>query len=215
MCALLRPVFAIAFPLRRAGVEHIPRDGPAILAANHRTMLDPIVVGLLARRPVHFIAMQELFRYRWPARFLSALGAFPVDRRSANPEAVEIAQHILGRGDCLVIFPEGRCIPPGPLGTPRRGVGRLALATGAPVVPIALMHAAPRWRFVPRSIRVQVGAPLALPLNGEPASPDTIRAATDRIWAAVTGEWEAVSAAAAPVNARMTTVPKDGSHRSA
>jgi stearoyl-CoA desaturase (delta-9 desaturase) len=181
--ALVLPVLVILFRLRRAGAEHIPHDGPVILSANHRSVLDPIAVGLLLRRPVYFIAMQELFRYRWLAWFVSALGAIPVDRSRPNPEALDVAQQILERGDCLVIFPEGRCIPPGPLGRPRSGVGRLALTSGATVVPVAITHTA--RRFTPRRIRLDVGAPLAFPATGEPATRDAVRAATDRIWAAV------------------------------
>jgi 1-acyl-sn-glycerol-3-phosphate acyltransferase len=137
--AILQPFFHVYFRLTRIGREHIPAHGPVILAANHRSFLDPFVIAVMARRPIYFLAKKELFINRPVAWLLASLGAFPIDRHGGDQGAMVTAQAILERGDGVLIFPEGTRIRPGALGTPRRGVGRLALETGAPVVPVAVV----------------------------------------------------------------------------
>jgi len=147
--AMLVPFFLVYFRLQRVGREHLPRSGPLLLASNHRSFLDPFVIGTLVRRPVYYMAKRELFEKRWQAWVLNALGAFPVDRGAGDGDAMATAREILARGDCVVVFPEGTRVRPGPLADPRRGVGRLALETGAPVVPVLAHTPAqgthPRW----------------------------------------------------------------------
>src|ERR1022692_489101 len=137
--AVLLPFFLLYFRLERVGREHIPSVGPVLLAANHRSFLDPFVIGALARRPVYYVAKRELFERRWQAWLLNGLGAFPIDRGAGDEDAMSTARAILKRGDCVVIFPEGTRVRTGPLAKPHRGVGRLALQTGARVIPIAVM----------------------------------------------------------------------------
>ena len=105
--AMLVPFFLVYFRMSRIGREHLPRSGPLLLAANHRSFLDPFVIGTLVRRPVYYMAKRELFERRWQAWVLNALGAFPVDRGAGDREAMATAKAILQRGDCVVIFPEG------------------------------------------------------------------------------------------------------------
>src|SRR5665213_2430865 len=136
--AILVPFFLLYFRLARVGREHLPRRGPLLLTSNHRSFLDPFVIGTLVRRPVYYMAKRELFEKRWQAWLLNGLGAFPIDRGAGDRDALDTARAILERGDCVVIFPEGTRTRPGPLGDPHRGVGRLALETGVPVVPIAV-----------------------------------------------------------------------------
>jgi glycerol-3-phosphate dehydrogenase (NAD(P)+) len=190
--AVLVPVFLIYFRMQRIGREHLPRRGPLLLAANHRSFLDPFVIGTLVRRPVYYMAKRELFNRRWQAWLLSSLGAFPVDRGASDTEAIDTARLILERGDCVVVFPEGTRVRPGPLGAPRRGIGRLALETGAPVAPIAVIgteDVRAGWRIRPRKVRLRVGRPLRFPLP-ERASPGLAAAVTERIWACVCLQWE-------------------------
>src|SRR6058998_2897650 len=135
--AVLQPFFHLYFRLSRIGREHVP-DGPVIVAANHRSFLDPFVIATIARRPLYYVAKEELFRNRLQGWILNALGAFP----------------------------EGTRIRPGALGRPRRGVGRLALETGAPVVPVALTGTETirrGWRIRPHKIRVRIGSSLRFP----------------------------------------------------
>ncbi len=189
---VLEPFFRIYFRMNKIGTEHIPASGPAIIAANHRSFLDPFVIGTMGRRPMYYVAKQELFRHPWQAWILNSLGAFPVNRGAGDRETIETAKAILARGDIVLIFPEGTRTRPGALGKPHRGVGRLALETGAPVVPIAVIgtEAVRRgWRIRPHKVRIRAGRPLRFPQVDEP-SPQLATAVTDRIWPCVMLQWE-------------------------
>jgi 1-acyl-sn-glycerol-3-phosphate acyltransferase len=190
--AALVPFFLAYFRMRRVGREHIPTSGPLLFAANHRSFLDPFVIGMLVRRPVYYLAKRELFEKRWQARFLSALGAFPVDRGAGDSGAIDTARAILERGDCVVIFPEGTRVRTGPLGRAKRGIGRLALEAGVPVIPVAVLGTEDvrrGWRIRPRRVYVRAGRPLRYPTDGT-ASPARAAGVTDRIWACVNLQWE-------------------------
>ncbi len=190
--AVLQPFFHLYFRLSRIGREHVPDQGGVIYCANHRSFLDPFVIGTVARRPMYYVAKSELFRYRVAGWFLNALGAFPVQRGTGDQDMLETAKAILARGDSVLMFAEGTRIRPGALGRPKRGVGRLALETGAPVVPVAIIgtEAVRRgWRIRPHKVRVRIGPPLTFP-KVEHASPQLAAAVTDRIWPNVMLQWE-------------------------
>src|ERR1700757_4006126 len=170
--ALFQPFFHIYFRLSRIGREHIPADGPVIIAANHRSFLDPFVIAAMARRPMYYVAKKELFTKGWQAWLLNSLGAFPVDRGAADRDMLDTARAILDRGDIVLIFPEGTRVRPGSLGNPKRGVGRLALETGAPVVPLAVIGTeAVRkgWKIRPHKVRIRAGRPLRFPVVENPS----------------------------------------------
>jgi glycerol-3-phosphate dehydrogenase (NAD(P)+) len=190
--ALFQPFFHIYFRMSRIGREHIPADGPVIFAANHRSFLDPFVIACMSRRPLYYVAKKELFAKPLTAWFLNSLGAFPIDRGHADQDAMSTAREILERGDAVLIFPEGTRIRPGTLGTPKRGVGRLALETGAPVVPVAVIgteNIRRGWRIRPHKVSIRAGAPLRFPKVAEP-SPQLAQAVTERIWPCVMLQWE-------------------------
>jgi glycerol-3-phosphate dehydrogenase (NAD(P)+) len=215
--AVLVPFFLLYFRLARIGREHLPRTGPLLLASNHRSFLDPFVIGTLVRRPVYYMAKRELFEKRWQAWILNALGAFPVDRGAGDRDAMDTARAILRRGDCVVVFPEGTRVRPGPLGSPRRGVGRLALETGAPVAPIAVIgsDAVRRgWRIRPRKVRIRVGRPLLFP-TVENSSPALAAGVTDRVWACVSLQWDWLGGAQAPSPALGHEAPRHEISRAA
>jgi glycerol-3-phosphate dehydrogenase (NAD(P)+) len=198
--ALLLPFFLLYFRLERIGTEHLPRSGPLILAANHRSFLDPFVIGTLTRRPVYYVAKRELFERRWQAWLLNRLGAFPIDRGAGDEDAMTTARAILARGECVVIFPEGTRVRPGPLGSPRRGVGRLALESGARVVPVAAIGTEDVRRGLcvrPRKVRIRCGAPLMFPSVAHPA-PAQALGVTERIWGCVSLQWEWLGGVRAP-----------------
>jgi 1-acyl-sn-glycerol-3-phosphate acyltransferase len=189
---VLVPFFRVYFRLSGTGAKHVPACGPVILAANHRSFLDPFVIGALVRRPVYYMAKRELFERPLQARLLSALGAFPIDRGASDEQAMATAAAILARGDCLVIFPEGTRIRRPVLGTPHRGVGRLALQSGAPVVPIALIgtdRVRRGFRVLPCKVRLRFGRPLAYPVVRQPSAKVALWV-TERIWACVSLQWQ-------------------------
>jgi 1-acyl-sn-glycerol-3-phosphate acyltransferase len=189
-----QPFFHLYFRLRRSGLEHVPKDGPVIFASNHRSTLDPFLVGTLSRRPIYYVAKREHFIPRLRRWFFISLGAFPVDRGASDEEMVATAKAILGRGDALLIFPEGTRVRPGPLGRARRGVGRLAVETGATIVPLAIVgseDARRGWRIRPRRIRMGIARAIPVP-HEERASPQLARAVTERVWQSVCLQWEAL-----------------------
>jgi 1-acyl-sn-glycerol-3-phosphate acyltransferase len=197
---ILVPFFRVYFRLEGIGSEHLPRSGPLLLASNHRSFLDPFVIGAIARRPVYYVAKRELFKSGPQAWFLNALGAFPIDRGAGDQDAMATAREILERGDCVVIFPEGTRVRPGPLGAPHSGVGRLALETGARVVPLAVIgteDVRSGWRIRPRRVRIRCGPALRFPTVQAP-SRALGAAVTARVWACVSLQWEWLGGAKAP-----------------
>jgi glycerol-3-phosphate dehydrogenase (NAD(P)+) len=198
--AVLVPFFMLYLRLDRIGREHIPRSGPVLIAANHRSFLDPFVIGATARRPVYYMAKRELFARRWQAWLLSSLGAFPIDRGAGDEQAMETARAILERGDCVVIFPEGTRVRRGPLGEPHRGLGRIALQSGARVVPVAVIgteHVRRGWLVRPRRVRVRCGRALGFPRERTP-SPAVAAIVAQRVWTCVCLQWEWLGGTSAP-----------------
>ena len=117
---LFLPFFLIWFRLERQGREHARFKGGLIVASNHRSFLDPFVIGALLpwRRSIQFVAKVELFEKRWQAWILSRLGAFPIRRGQSDETAVETARLAVERGGTVVIFPEGTRIRQGSLARP-------------------------------------------------------------------------------------------------
>src|SRR4051812_5472915 len=191
-CAILKPFLRIYFRTSLVGREHLPDEGGVILASNHRSFLDPFVVGAWLGRPVFFVAKKELFDRRFAGWFLNCLGAFPIRRGESDEESMETAKQILARGDALVIFPEGTRHRTGSLGRAKRGVGRLALETGAPVIPVAI-HGSDRarrgWRIRPVKVKVRYGRLLTFP-RADNASKSLATEVTARIWPCVELQWE-------------------------
>src|SRR4051812_2893698 len=199
-CAILKPFLRLYFRMSIVGREHIPKEGGVILAANHRSFLDPFAIGAWLGRPVFFVAKKELFDRRFAGWFLNCLGAFPIRRGESDEESVETAKQILARGDALVIFPEGTRHRTGSLGRAKRGVGRLALESGAPVIPVAI-HGSDRarrgWLIRPVKVKVRYGRPLTFP-RADNASKSLATEVTARIWPCVELQWEWLGGAPPP-----------------
>ena len=187
----LKAGILVYFRLRRLGTEHIP-EGGVILASNHRSFLDPFAIGCCLGRPIYFVAKQELFKNPLLGWVLNCLGAFPIKRGASDEESVATSLALLERGEAVVIFPEGTRIRTGSLAPPKRGVGRLALQSGSPVVPIAVTnseHARSGWRIRPVKVHIRCGPPLTFPRVENP-SPFLAGEVTERIWPCVGLQWE-------------------------
>lgn len=153
-------------------IDEIPREGPVIIAANHASNLDAVVLGswLIPRigRRFQWLGKKELFA--WPVvGFLARHGGVhPVDRARADVEAYRLAKRILDEGHVLFVFPEGTRSPNGALQAGRDGVASLGLRTGAPIVPVGIAGSDrvwPRGRLLPRPggrVTVRVGTPFRL-----------------------------------------------------
>jgi 1-acyl-sn-glycerol-3-phosphate acyltransferase len=194
---LMTPFCVVYFRLVRAGREHARGiEGGLIVAANHRSFLDPFLIGgsLPWRRPMNYVAKVELFQRRWQGWILSRLGAFPIRRNESDEQSMATARIVVERGGTVCIFPEGTRIRRGTLAEPRRGVGRLALETGARVVPTAVFgteHVRRGWRIYPRKVMVRLGRPMGFPRVENP-SPPLAETVTARIWPNVLLQWEAL-----------------------
>lgn len=158
-------VAKVVFRLRVEGEEFVPRTGPAIVAANHVSFADPIIIGVAVRRLVHFMAKEELFRFRPFGWLLRQYQAFPVNRRRIDLRAMKRAIFLLEQGEIVVIFPEGTRGDGSRLGSAKPGIGLIAARSGAPVIPAlhsGTEKALPRGAWLPRPYRITVkfGAPL-------------------------------------------------------
>ena len=162
---IFAPVLRAVWRLRVEGAGNIP-DGPAIVVANHDSLSDPFFLGAAVERPLRFLAKSELWSNRLVGRLLDALGGIPVERRRGDVAAVAALAAALERGDAVGIFPQGTVL--GGDDRPwQRGAARLALTTGAPLVPAAIVGARDVLRpgsRLPRlaRVRVVVGRPIAV-----------------------------------------------------
>jgi 1-acyl-sn-glycerol-3-phosphate acyltransferase len=163
------------------GAERMPPAGGAIIVANHESIWDPFVLAVATRREIHYMAKAELFRFRPLATVLRSLNAFPVERGSGDRAALGEAARRLQRRELLGIFPQGTSKPERQNGW-HRGAARLALATGAPVVPVRLTGTRPLP--LPTRIRIVVGQPIEVSV-GRPTIA-AARSLTARLEEAVT-----------------------------
>jgi 1-acyl-sn-glycerol-3-phosphate acyltransferase len=159
---ILTPYLAIVYRARCIDSRHVPPEGAAILAPNHFSFLDHFFVAVYLRRKVHFMAKSQLFKP--PLQFIYTHGGvFPVRRGHHDEEAFETAHAVLARGDLVVMYAEAGRSRTGELGKPRHGLGRLALESGAPVVPTAIAgtEKARNWKRLQfPKVTVQFGDPV-------------------------------------------------------
>ncbi len=190
---VLTPVLLGVYRARCVDSDKVPARGPAIIAPNHFSFLDHFFVGVFLRRRVQFMAKSQLFR--WPVQSVfSHGGVFPVRRGQGDEEAFATARAILERGDILVMYPEGGRSRTREHADVRPGVGRLALETGAPVVPTAIVGSErirdwKRLRFP--KVTVRYGDPVRFERVERP-SRDQSQAAAEAVFERVTPLYEAL-----------------------
>jgi 1-acyl-sn-glycerol-3-phosphate acyltransferase len=179
----LTPLIRGLYRVEVRGAHNIPPTGPLVVTGNHDSVLDPFLMAAVVPRPIHFVGKSELWRFPPLALWLGTIGAIPVVRGGSDLEAIASAVAVLEAGEAVGIFPEGGVKREGPW---LRGAARMALATGAPLLPI-------RFLDTRRAVgRGRVGLPPLAALVGEPIpvvravpTPELARSLTDRLQAAV------------------------------
>ena len=185
--AVLTPPTLAVFRTRAIGLENVPKQAPVILAPNHFSAWDHFFAGVYLRRQLRFMAKSQLFKNPVIEFIFFHGGVFPVRRGARDEEAFVTARTILGQGGMVQIYIEGGRSRSRELGHAKPGVGRLALETGVPVIPVAIHGSAgvrgwKRLRF-PR-VTVQYGEPLRFPVE-EDAPRERHREVSDEVFARV------------------------------
>ncbi|MEU9825852.1 lysophospholipid acyltransferase family protein [Micromonospora chersina] len=169
---ILGPLLRLIFRPQIEGLENVPESGPVILASNHLSFSDSIFTPLIVKRKVTFIAKAEYFTGKglkgWLTKmFFVGSGTIPVDRSGgrAARAALDTQLRVLRSGGIAGIYPEGTRSPDGRLYRGKTGVARLALESGAPVVPMAMLNSdaiQPTGQIIPNlgRVRIRFGAPL-------------------------------------------------------
>jgi 1-acyl-sn-glycerol-3-phosphate acyltransferase len=151
--------------VRVTGRENLPRRGGVILASNHQSGLDPVVVGGVLPRPIYWLAKVEYVITPKVAWFFKSVGVIPVNRDAPEHEALEHAAACVRSGKQFGIYPEGTRSPDGRVYKGYTGVARIAEMTGAPVIPIAAVNtreALPKGRILAKPLKceVRIGTPM-------------------------------------------------------
>ncbi|MEM7262380.1 MAG: lysophospholipid acyltransferase family protein [Planctomycetota bacterium] len=160
-------LFRLYFRLRVHGRGRVPKTGAVILASNHASHLDPMLVGAPVPRPSYYLARRTLFRPKWWGAILKAYGAIPLERDGSAMSAIRTALGLLDEAKCVVIFPEGTRSTDGELREFKGGVGLLARKTKAAVVPVAILGSADalkRGSPIPRPVKITLhyGEPIRI-----------------------------------------------------
>lgn len=149
----------LGFGLEVRGHTHVPSSGPFIVASNHLSYLDPVVVGVASPRPLSFMARASLYRHPLMRWFLNNMGVIPILREAGDLAAVREAVRRLQQGEPIAIFPEGQRQYADELGQVKRGVGLIAAMARVPIVPVVIrgtFDALPRGSRWPRRAKIRV-----------------------------------------------------------
>jgi 1-acyl-sn-glycerol-3-phosphate acyltransferase len=169
--ALVTPPALLLYRTRAIGLKNVPKSGALILVPNHFSQMDHFFVGLYLRRQVRFMAKSQMFGPPVLTYIYTHGGVFPVRRGHRDEESFKTAFAILRREEMLLVYAEGGRSRTGELGEVKPGIGRIALESGAPVVPVAIHGSASvrRWKRLrfPK-VTVQFGEPLSFPTEESP-----------------------------------------------
>jgi 1-acyl-sn-glycerol-3-phosphate acyltransferase len=166
MRAIFTVVMGVWFRPRVVGKENVPATGPVILAPVHRSFADFGFTAFCTKRKLFFMAKDSLWKNKWLGRLLLYVGAFPVHRESADREALQRAEEVLNRGQCLVLFPEGTRRDGAAIENLMEGAAFLSARTGAPIVPIGIGGSdlsMPKGSAIPKPFTIEVVIGPALP----------------------------------------------------
>jgi 1-acyl-sn-glycerol-3-phosphate acyltransferase len=180
--AIVTPICLLLYRTRAIGVENVPKDGPVLLAPNHFSQMDHFFIGLYLRRRVRFMAKSQLFGPPVLTYIYSHGGVFPVRRGHKDEEAFKTVFTLLDQGEMVLIYAEGGRSRTGELGQVKPGIGRIALESGVPVVPVAIhgSESVRRWkRFRFPRVTVQFGEPVSFPVEQAPSRERQLEAATE------------------------------------
>jgi len=185
------------YRFRAIGVDNVPQQGPVILAPNHFSFFDHFFIAMLVRRQVQCMAKSQLFKPPLLDFILTHGGSFPIRRGQRDEEAFVTAHSILDHGGTVLMYAEGGRMRSKRLGEPKPGLGRLALESGAPVVPIAIhgsqhVREAKRGRISPK-VTVQYGEPIAFEQVDHPTR-DQSQAAANEVFEQVRDMYETLDA---------------------
>jgi len=167
---LVFPLFRFLFRGSTQGLEHVPMEGPLVVASNHGSHLDPPLLGHALGRPVAFMAKAELFAIPLLGAVIRACGAYPVRRGASDREAIRTATAKLEEGWATGVFLDGTRQANGRVNNPLPGAALLAARSGAPLLPVAIVNshrALGSGRIWPRLVPLQlrVGAPIPPPAS--------------------------------------------------
>ena len=172
----------LIYRTRAIGVKNVPRKGAVVLAPNHFSQLDHFFAGVYLRRKIRFMAKSQMFGPPVLTYIYKHGGVFPVRRGHHDEEAFKTAFTILDQGGMLLVYAEGGRSRSDQLGEVKPGIGRIALESGAPVVPVAIHGSAGvrRWkRFRFPKVTVQFGEPIAFPIEKSPSRGRQLEVATE------------------------------------
>lgn len=142
---ILRPILRSWLRVRALGAEHVPTEGPVLLACSHRSHADSIALALAVHRPVHFLGDLELTEAPIVGPQLPRLGMVPLRRGTADSTALDVVRALLGDGHCVVVYPEGSRSRDGKVHRLRSGVARVAAELSVPVVPAGIEGIERAW----------------------------------------------------------------------
>jgi 1-acyl-sn-glycerol-3-phosphate acyltransferase len=180
--AIVTPICLLLYRTRAIGVKNVPKTGPVLLAPNHFSQMDHFFIGLYLRRQVRFMAKSQLFGPPVLTYIYSHGGVFPVRRGHKDEEAFKTVFTLLDQGEMVLIYAEGGRSRTGELGQVKPGIGRIALESGVPVVPVAIhgSQSVRRWkRFRFPKVTVEFGEPLSFPVEEAPSRERQLEAATE------------------------------------
>ena len=225
--SFLTPILMLLFRPKVSGLRNVPNVGPVIIASNHLSFSDSIFMPLVVPRKVTFMAKSEYFTSPGIKGFIKkltfiALGQVPVDRSGGrrSEAAIKTGLELLAADNCIGIYPEGTRSPDGRLYKGRTGLARMAIDSGAPVVPVAMFNTAeiqPTGQIVPKVRRVEMVFGEPMTFTGDSSDLQHLRAVTDQIMKAIAEishqEYVDVYASDAKVSLAQEARERDGEQK--